>query len=30
MFGTKLEDDVIGDTSGDYKDTLLTLLGAPY
>ncbi|CAN0917078.1 Annexin D3 [Linum grandiflorum] len=27
MYGKKLEDDVIGDTSGDYKDTLLTLLG---
>ncbi|KAL6125294.1 hypothetical protein ACLB2K_073353 [Fragaria x ananassa] len=28
LFKTSLEDDVKGDTSGDYKDFLLTLLGA--
>lgn len=27
MFKTNLDDDVIGDTSGDYKEFLLTLLG---
>ncbi|KDP40509.1 hypothetical protein JCGZ_24508 [Jatropha curcas] len=28
MYKSKLDDDVIGDTSGDYKDFLMTLLGA--
>ena len=28
MFKSKLDDDVIGDTSGDYKDMLMILLGA--
>lgn len=28
LYKTNLEDDVIGDTSGDYKNFLLTLLGA--
>ena len=28
MFKGKLDDDVIGDTSGDYKDMLMILLGA--
>lgn len=27
MFKTNIDDDVIGDTSGDYKEFLLTLLG---
>jgi len=27
MFKCSLDDDVIGDTSGDYKDFLMTLLG---
>lgn len=27
MFKTNLDDDVTGDTSGDYKDFLMTLLG---
>ena len=30
LFKTSLEDDVKGDTSGDYKDFLLTLLGARF
>lgn len=28
MYNTSVDDDVIGDTSGDYKKFLLTLLGA--
>lgn len=28
MYKISLDNDVIGDTSGDYKDFLLTLLGA--
>lgn len=30
MYGVSVEDAVIGDTSGDYKNFLLTLLGAKY
>ena len=29
VYKTSLDDDVINDTSGDYKDFLMTLLGAP-
>ena len=28
LFNTSLDEDVIDDTSGDYKDFLMTLLGA--
>ncbi|CAN1316400.1 hypothetical protein LINPERPRIM_LOCUS30055 [Linum perenne] len=28
MFGTQVEDAITGDTSGDYKNLLKTLLGA--
>lgn len=30
MYKASLDDDVIGDTSGDYKNFLLTLLGARF